>query len=93
MYSRAQAVSSGKSMEECIEMIDIGGPTLVRAAAKNYESVVVVTSPSQYGDLIKELQENQGTVSKATRLALAREAFISIARFVGCRDYIFTHLY
>lgn len=48
LYPFTKAVASGKGFEDCIEMIDIGGPTMVRAAAKNCDSVAVVTSPAQY---------------------------------------------
>ena len=56
------------------EMIDIGGPSMVRAAAKNHESVVVVVSPSDY-DIVRNEVETDGDVSPATRKLLARKAF------------------
>jgi phosphoribosylaminoimidazolecarboxamide formyltransferase/IMP cyclohydrolase len=58
-----------------IETIDIGGPAMVRAAAKNFAWVTVVTSPAQYDALLAELRANQGTVSEETRRAFAVEAF------------------
>ncbi|MGH9779153.1 MAG: bifunctional phosphoribosylaminoimidazolecarboxamide formyltransferase/IMP cyclohydrolase, partial [Candidatus Acidiferrales bacterium] len=60
--------------EELIEQIDIGGPSLIRAAAKNFLSVGVVVSPHDYDSVVKELQE-RGELSLATRLRLARFAF------------------
>jgi phosphoribosylaminoimidazolecarboxamide formyltransferase/IMP cyclohydrolase len=58
-----------------VETIDIGGPAMVRAAAKNFENVAVVTSPIQYGSVLKELESNGGSFSDAFRFSLAREAF------------------
>jgi AICAR transformylase/IMP cyclohydrolase PurH len=63
-------------------MIDIGGPTMVRAAAKNCDSVAVVTDPSQYAQVLEELQANDGALTKSTRRRLARDAFFSTARYV-----------
>jgi phosphoribosylaminoimidazolecarboxamide formyltransferase/IMP cyclohydrolase len=55
-----QTIKKTQKFEECIEMIDIGGPTMVRAAAKNCDSVTVVTSPDQYQQLVDELTANKG---------------------------------
>ncbi len=63
------------SREEAIENIDIGGPTMIRAAAKNHEFVAVVTSPSQYADVIAELKQNHGATTLSLRAQLAAEAF------------------
>ena len=65
---------------EAIEQIDIGGPSLIRAAAKNHAFVTVATSPSQYPSIAKELQTNGGT-SDALRLRLAAECFAETARY------------
>ncbi|HEY1738779.1 MAG TPA: bifunctional phosphoribosylaminoimidazolecarboxamide formyltransferase/IMP cyclohydrolase PurH, partial [Acidimicrobiia bacterium] len=64
-----------------IELIDIGGPAMVRAAAKNHAHVAVVTSRSQYDTLVAELRDNDGAVSEATRRALAVEAFAQTAAY------------
>lgn len=64
----------GVELEEAIEFIDIGGPTMLRAGAKNYKYVVVVSSPSQYAEVIKELEE-KGGISQTTSYRLARELF------------------
>lgn len=72
-------MASGKGFEDCIEMIDIGGPTMVRAAAKNCDSVAIVTSPAQYAEVIAELNSNDGCLSKDSRRRLARDAFLSTA--------------
>jgi phosphoribosylaminoimidazolecarboxamide formyltransferase/IMP cyclohydrolase len=64
-----------------IETIDIGGPAMTRAAAKNHAWVAIVTSPDQYGPLLDELRANGGRVSEATRRALALEAFARTAAY------------
>lgn len=64
----------GVTLAEAVEQIDIGGPTMVRAAAKNFARVAVVVNPQRYPEIIKELEE-RGEISPATRLDLAREAF------------------
>ncbi|MFC1754828.1 bifunctional phosphoribosylaminoimidazolecarboxamide formyltransferase/IMP cyclohydrolase [Thermoproteota archaeon] len=61
--------------EEVIENIDIGGPSIVRAAAKNHESVGVITNPGQYTTILEELSQNQGCLSYRTRFKLAEIAF------------------
>ena len=70
------------SSNPSIELIDVGGPTMVRAAAKNHQHVGIVTSPSQYESVLKELQEN-GKLSDATRHSLARAAFAHTATYDG----------
>lgn len=62
-------------LEEAIENIDIGGPSMLRSAAKNYKSVAVVTNPGRYGQIIKELKENSGSLSEGTLKTLAVEVF------------------
>ncbi|MGQ0826119.1 MAG: bifunctional phosphoribosylaminoimidazolecarboxamide formyltransferase/IMP cyclohydrolase [Actinomycetota bacterium] len=64
-----------------INTIDIGGPAMVRAAAKNHEWVTVVTSPEQYDQLLQELGDNDGTIGEQTRRELALEAFARTAAF------------
>jgi phosphoribosylaminoimidazolecarboxamide formyltransferase/IMP cyclohydrolase len=64
-----------------IETIDIGGPAMIRAAAKNHEWVTVVTSTEQYGDLVAELDANDGAISDATRRRFATRAFATTAAF------------
>lgn len=78
----ATAAKSGLTPEELIENIDIGGPTMVRSAAKNFESVAVVTDPADYGSVAAEIAA-RGEVSLATRLDLARKAFALTARYDG----------
>ena len=61
----------GVELAEAIENIDIGGPTLIRAAAKNYRDVAVVTNPAQYPEIVEELRGNGGSLSSNTRFRLA----------------------
>jgi phosphoribosylaminoimidazolecarboxamide formyltransferase/IMP cyclohydrolase len=76
LYPFAKVISQKEvKLEEAIENIDIGGPSMLRAAAKNYNSVAVVVNPERYKDIIAELESNEGTISYATRLSLAREVF------------------
>jgi phosphoribosylaminoimidazolecarboxamide formyltransferase/IMP cyclohydrolase len=69
------------SIEEAIENIDIGGPTLVRAAAKNYADVAVVVDPADYEAIICELDNNQGALSAASRWRLMRKAFARVTAY------------
>jgi phosphoribosylaminoimidazolecarboxamide formyltransferase / IMP cyclohydrolase len=75
------AFRDGATFEDAIENIDIGGPTMVRAAAKNFPDVTVVVSPSDYPALIAELDANRGAISTATNFALARKAFAHTAYY------------
>ncbi len=68
------------SSDPSIELIDVGGPTMVRAAAKNHEHVGVVTSPADYPVVLEELRQS-GTLSAATRRRLARAAFAHTAAY------------
>lgn len=70
----------GVSLEDAIENIDIGGPTLVRSAAKNYQSVAVVTNPARYPGILSELQDS-GKLCEDTRKRLALEAFTHTAGY------------
>ena len=78
----ATARKPGVTPEELIENIDIGGPAMVRSAAKNFESVAVVTDPADYEAIAEEIEETRG-VSLATRLSLARKAYARTARYDG----------
>ncbi|MGB6160463.1 MAG: bifunctional phosphoribosylaminoimidazolecarboxamide formyltransferase/IMP cyclohydrolase [Acidobacteriaceae bacterium] len=69
------AANPDASFAEIIENIDIGGPSMVRSAAKNFEDVAVVTSPAQYGPLADELALSLGMLSRETRWRLAQKAF------------------
>jgi phosphoribosylaminoimidazolecarboxamide formyltransferase/IMP cyclohydrolase len=78
----ATAAKAGLSAEELIENIDIGGPTMLRSAAKNFESVTVVIDPEDFERVAKEL-ENAGDTTLATRLDLARKVFAATSRYDG----------
>src|SRR5215475_14491302 len=69
------------TLAEAIEQIDVGGPTMIRAAAKNHASVAVVTDPSQYQPVLDELQATGGVLGDDTRARLAREAFRRTAAY------------
>jgi phosphoribosylaminoimidazolecarboxamide formyltransferase / IMP cyclohydrolase len=70
-------------LHEAIENIDIGGPSMIRSASKNYRSVTVVTSPARYADVILEMRENDGATTFKLRQELAIEAFGNTARYDG----------
>lgn len=71
----------GATEDEIIENIDIGGPTMLRSAAKAYHYVAIVTDPSQYDKIAEELEENTGSISFNTRQNLARDAFCRVANY------------
>lgn len=75
------AAKEGATIEELIENIDIGGPTMIRAAAKNFEDVAVVTSPEDYAAILEELRRSGGSLSRRTHWMLARKAFALTARY------------
>ncbi|MER7476811.1 bifunctional phosphoribosylaminoimidazolecarboxamide formyltransferase/IMP cyclohydrolase [Streptomyces sp. NPDC126510] len=79
LYPFRETVASGASPDECVEQIDIGGPSMVRAAAKNHPSVAVVTSPARYADVLKAVQG--GGFDLTTRKRLAAEAFQHTAAY------------
>ncbi|MFJ4535701.1 bifunctional phosphoribosylaminoimidazolecarboxamide formyltransferase/IMP cyclohydrolase [Streptomyces tibetensis] len=79
LYPFRETVASGASPDECVEQIDIGGPSMVRAAAKNHPSVAVVTSPARYADVLKAVQS--GGFDLTTRKRLAAEAFQHTAAY------------
>jgi phosphoribosylaminoimidazolecarboxamide formyltransferase / IMP cyclohydrolase len=74
LYPFKETVDRGASVDEAVEQIDIGGPAMVRAAAKNFESVAVVVNPSSYRSVLAELNA-KGGLSRAARWTLARRAF------------------
>lgn len=75
------AAKPGVTLEEIIENIDIGGPTMIRAAAKNYQDVAVVTRAEDYPALLAELETNEGKLSPATHWQLAQKAFSTTAAY------------
>ncbi|MEV5878683.1 bifunctional phosphoribosylaminoimidazolecarboxamide formyltransferase/IMP cyclohydrolase [Streptomyces sp. NPDC052101] len=79
LYPFRETVASGASDDECVEQIDIGGPSMVRAAAKNHPSVAVVTSPERYADVLAAVKD--GGFDLAARKRLAAEAFQHTAAY------------
>jgi len=82
LYPFAQTIAKPDvTMEEAIENIDIGGPTMIRAAAKNYNYVAVVTSPVRYDEVLRELKKNDCCLSHELSYKLACEAFAYTAQY------------
>ncbi|MFE2276049.1 bifunctional phosphoribosylaminoimidazolecarboxamide formyltransferase/IMP cyclohydrolase [Streptomyces sp. NPDC059454] len=79
LYPFRETVASGATPDECVEQIDIGGPSMVRAAAKNHPSVAVVTSPARYADVLAAVKD--GGFDLAARKRLAAEAFRHTAAY------------
>ncbi|MFY7568635.1 bifunctional phosphoribosylaminoimidazolecarboxamide formyltransferase/IMP cyclohydrolase [Streptomyces sp. WI04-05B] len=79
LYPFRETVASGASPDECVEQIDIGGPSMVRAAAKNHPSVAVVTSPARYADVLAAVKD--GGFDLTARKRLAAEAFRHTAEY------------
>jgi phosphoribosylaminoimidazolecarboxamide formyltransferase / IMP cyclohydrolase len=75
------AARPGVHFDELIENIDIGGPSMIRSAAKNFQDVAVVTSPSDYDEIAEELAQSGGELSAATRWRLAQKAFATTAAY------------
>jgi len=87
LYPFVATVASGATPDECIEQIDIGGPSMVRGAAKNHPSVAVVTSPARYPDVLEALRSGGFTLTQ--RQALAADAFIHTANYdVAVASYL-----
>lgn len=79
LYPFTQTVASGATPDECVEQIDIGGPSMVRAAAKNHPSVAIVTSPDAYAETLAAV--GAGGFTLAQRKALAAQAFVHTATY------------
>lgn len=77
----AAAAKPGATIEELIENIDIGGPTMIRAAAKNHQDVAIVTDPDDYAALLEEMNANGGALGLKTKWDLARKAYALTARY------------
>ena len=80
-YPFEETLKNTKNHEKIIENIDVGGPTMVRSAAKNYKDVTVITSSDQYKELIEELKSNKGSTSLGFREKLSRIAFTETAYY------------
>jgi phosphoribosylaminoimidazolecarboxamide formyltransferase/IMP cyclohydrolase len=81
LYAFEDTVSRGCTLEDAIESIDIGGPTMLRAAAKNHNDVAAVVDPADYSMIIGEMKEKKGMLSSETRFALAKKVFRLTARY------------
>lgn len=77
----ATIAKEGATRDECVEQIDIGGPSMVRSAAKNHKFVAIVTESDQYPDLLAELQDNEGGLTDGFRRRLAQRAFARTASY------------
>jgi len=90
LYQFKEAISKPDiTLNEALEMIDIGGPTMIRAAAKNYHDVVVIPSSKHYNQIIEELRKNNGEVTDNTRALLAQEVFLIMADYnVAIANYL-----
>jgi phosphoribosylaminoimidazolecarboxamide formyltransferase / IMP cyclohydrolase len=81
LYPFAATIARGAAWEECIENIDIGGPSLIRGAAKNHDFVTVLTDPADYGDFLAELAAHDGATTLALRRRLAGKAYARTAAY------------
>ncbi|MFN4090932.1 MAG: bifunctional phosphoribosylaminoimidazolecarboxamide formyltransferase/IMP cyclohydrolase, partial [Alphaproteobacteria bacterium] len=81
LYPFEATVAAGRGFEDCIENIDIGGPALIRGAAKNHDAVAVVTDTADYAALTAELSANDGATSLALRRRLAAAAYARTAAY------------
>jgi len=82
LYPFEQTIKrEGVTLKEAVEQIDIGGPAMIRSAAKNWEELAVVTSPDDYHAIVEELNGNAGAVTRSTRRRLAEQAFMRTATY------------
>ncbi|MCI8468704.1 MAG: bifunctional phosphoribosylaminoimidazolecarboxamide formyltransferase/IMP cyclohydrolase [Eggerthellaceae bacterium] len=83
LYAFEKTVASGADFGTCIENIDIGGPSMLRSAAKNFESVAVVTDPASYDAILDEMRANGGATTRDTRARLALKVFQTTSAYDG----------
>src|SRR5262245_4175939 len=84
LYPFVETISKpGVQFQEAIENIDIGGPSMIRAAAKNFQDVAVVTSPEDYKTVAEDLKNGNGMLTREMLFELARKAFLCTARYDG----------
>ena len=72
---------AGTTLEEAIEQIDIGGPSMLRSAAKNYRSVTVVVDPADYADVLENMRDNDGATTLKLRERLGIKVFVTTSRY------------
>jgi len=75
------AVRNGVSLDQAIEQIDIGGPAMLRAAAKNFQSKIVIVNPARYAEIDAEMEKHDGSISEQLRFELAKEVFRHTAHY------------
>jgi phosphoribosylaminoimidazolecarboxamide formyltransferase/IMP cyclohydrolase len=93
LYPFAQTIAKPDcALEDAIENIDIGGPTMVRAAAKNYHHVAIATDPADYAALLAEMKSTGGAIGVETRFSLAKKAFSHTAEYDGAISNYLTSL-
>ena len=92
LYPFEETVASGADFATCIETIDIGGPALIRAGAKNHASVAVVTEPSDYARVLDEMAAHGGATTLPLRKALAAKAFARTAAYDAAISSWFAHV-
>ena len=92
LYPFEATVARGASFEEIVENIDIGGPSMVRAAAKNHQDVGVIVDPADYDPIVAELKQNGGSLSPETHFRLFCKAFEHTARYDGAISNYFSSL-
>ena len=93
LYPFAQTIAKPDcTLEDAIENIDIGGPAMIRSAAKNWEHVTVVVDPSDYARVLGEMQANDGATTRATRFALAAKVYTHTAAYDGAISNYLTSL-
>ncbi|RJG07162.1 bifunctional phosphoribosylaminoimidazolecarboxamide formyltransferase/IMP cyclohydrolase PurH [Noviherbaspirillum cavernae] len=93
LYPFQQTVAKEQcSLEDAIENIDIGGPTMLRSSAKNHKDVVVVCDPADYGRVLDEMKANGGAVGYDTKFALAKKVFAHTAQYDGAITNYLTSL-
>jgi phosphoribosylaminoimidazolecarboxamide formyltransferase / IMP cyclohydrolase len=89
LYPFREVTARGCSLEEAIENIDIGGPSMLRSAAKNHAAVTVLVDPADYAVVLAEMAANQGATTEATRARLAKKVFRTTAAYDGMiADYL-----
>ena len=81
LYPFENTVSAGSEYATCVENIDIGGPAMIRAAAKNHTYVAIITDPYSYGDVTEALNNNDGALPYTMRQMLAQSAFARVAAY------------
>ena len=92
LYPFEATVARGASFDEIVENIDIGGPSMVRAAAKNYQHVGVIVDPEDYSSILAELRQNGCSLSPATHFRLFCKAFQHTSHYDGAISNYFSSL-